>query len=306
MPSRNLLGLTEEQFFLENSEDRRVWLKSSAADGERLCDATHLVVRGEGYASTQEAAREGEHWRDAISRAFARVHLAADFGDRTPSGIVTKAGEALLSEQRGHPVLGDQPGVTVFEDLPGLRFVKFDAQACMRPSEERSRLVLAEAARHEDPLAGRERLAFDLYSASFFQPSADARLLMLMMAVEPLLELQPRSERVRQHVTELIEATETNTSLSESERASLRGSLIWLLDESIGQAGRRLARTLEPRRYDGKAPAALFTRCYEVRSALVHGHVPRPDRGDVDVLAADLETLVGDLLAGHLLTEVPD
>jgi hypothetical protein len=93
----------------EDNGERRVWLKSSAADGERLCDATNLVIRGEGYANEEEAAREGERWRDVISRALARVHLAADFGDRKPFGTLTTAGEAWYSEQVGHPVLGDRP-----------------------------------------------------------------------------------------------------------------------------------------------------------------------------------------------------
>lgn len=306
MPSRTLLGLTEEQFFLQDNDDRRVWLKSSEAEGERLCDATKLVIRGEGYANEEEAAREGERWRDVVSRAFARVHLAADFGDRKPFGTLTKAGEAWLSEQVGHPVLGDRPGVTVFVDQPGLRFAASKAEGCKRPSEQRNRLVLSEAARLNEPLKGPERLAFDLYSGSFFQPSADSRLLMLTMAVETLLDLQPRSEAARAHVSAMIEATQANAGLSQSERDSLLGSLTLLRDESIGQAGRRLARTLGPRRYGDKAPAAFFTRCYEIRSALVHGHVPRPDRGDVDAHAANLEIFVGDLLAGRLLTEVPD
>ncbi len=306
MPGRTLLGLTEEQFFLQDDGERRVWLKSSAANGERLCDATGLVIRGEGYANDEDAAQEGARWRDVISRAFARVHLAADFGDRKPFATLTKAGEAWCSEQMGHPVLGDRPGVTVFVDQPGLRFVASHAEACKRPSEEQNRLVLAAAARLNDPLKGPERLAFDLYSGSFFQPSADSRLLMLTMAVETLLDLQPRSDASRAHVSAMIEATEANAGLTQSERDSLRGSLTWLRNESIGQAGRRLARTLEPRTYGDDAPAEFFTRCYAMRSALTHGRVPRPDRGDVDVLAASLEIFVGDLLAGRLLTEVPD
>ena len=241
-----------------------------------------------------------------LRRAFARVHLAADFGDRKPFGTLTEAGEAWYSEQLRHPVLGDQPGVTVFVDQPGLRFVASDAEVCKRPSEARSRLVLKEAARLSDPLKGPERLSFDLYSGSFFQPSADSRLLMLTMALETLLDLQPRSDAARAHVTAMIEATEANDGLTQSERISLRGSLTWLRDESIGQAGRRLARTLEPRTYGGKTPAAFFTRCYEMRSALAHGRVPRPDRTDVDILAANLELFVGDLLAGRLLTQIPD
>ncbi|WP_438294182.1 hypothetical protein [Streptomyces sp. HUAS TT7] len=167
-------------------------------------------------------------------------------------------------------------------------------------------MVLTQAAQLHDPLDGPERLAFDLYSASFFQPSADSRLLMLTMAIETLLDLQPRSDAAKAHVTALIEATEANVDLTRSERESLRGSLKWLRDESIGQAGRRLARTLEPRTYLDKSPAAFFTRCYEMRSALTHGYVPRPSHRDVGLLAASLELFVGDLLAGRLLTEVPD
>src|SRR3954471_21799151 len=91
MSSRTLLGLTEAQFFLQDEGQRRVWLKSSGADNERLCDATNLVARGEGYATEDEAALEGERWRDVISRAFARVHVAADFGDRMAFGMLTKA-----------------------------------------------------------------------------------------------------------------------------------------------------------------------------------------------------------------------
>lgn len=264
MPRRSLLGLTEESFLLQDNGEQRVWLKSSASDSERLCDATHLVIRGTGYANEEEAAREGERWRDVISRAFARVHLAADFGDRKPFGSLTTAGEAWFSERVGHPVLGDRPGVTVFMDQPGLRFVASNAEGCKRPTEDRNRLVLTEAARLSDPLAGPERLAFDLYSGSFFQPSADSRLLMLAMAVETLLDLQPRSDAARAHVTAMMEATEANADLTQSERDSLRGSLTWLGNESIGQAGRRLARTLEPRTYGDEAqrpssPAAM--RC---------------------------------------------
>lgn len=307
MPSQTRLGLTEIQYFVQNEEMRQVWLKSSEGDDERLCDATSLVIRGEGYATEGEAAREGERWRDVISRAFARVHLAADFGDRNPVNMLTKAGEEWFSEIFGHPVLGHVPGVTVFEDQPGLRFVSAPRiDVCKRPSEERNRLVLTQAAQINDPLSGPERLAFDLYSGSFFQPSADSRLLMLTMAIETLLDPQPRSDAAKAHVTAMIAATEANADLTRSERASLRGSLKWLLDESIGQAGRRLARTLEPRTYLGKAPAAFFTRCYDMRSALTHGNVQRPHQREVAALAASLELFVADLLAGRLLTEVPD
>lgn len=306
LPGRARLGLTDEQFFLEHTAERRVWLRGTANESQPLCEATSLVLRGEGYEGEAEAAREGERWRDVLSRALARAHLAADFGDRMPYGMLSEAGEAAFAVELGHPVLGERPGVAVFVDQPGLRFVAMHAEGCMRPSEERNRGILEQAARSADPMDARERIAFDLYSGSFFQPLADSRLLMLTMAVETLLILLPRSERVQEHVQAMVVATEANTALTRAEIDSLKGSLMWLHSESIGQAGRRLVRTLEPHRYGGLKPEVLFTRCYEMRSALTHGKTPRPDRMKVDLLAAHLEALVGDLLAGQLLQQIPD
>lgn len=134
MPNRTLLGLTEIQYYLQEGY-RRVWLKSTMVDDQPLSDATSIVLRGEGYATESEAADDGERWRDVLSRAFARLHLAADFGDRKPFATLTEAGEKHYSEQLGYPVLGDRPGVTVFEDQPGLRFVASTVEACRRPSE---------------------------------------------------------------------------------------------------------------------------------------------------------------------------
>lgn len=85
------------------------------------------------------------------------------------------------------------------------------------PLRGKESLVFREGVRLDEPLEGAERLAFDLYSGSFFQPSADARLLMLTMAVETLLDFQPRSEAARAHVTALMEATASNPDLSSAE-----------------------------------------------------------------------------------------
>ncbi|MFD9880226.1 hypothetical protein ACFWZT_02020 [Streptomyces alboflavus] len=307
MPRQTQLGLKESQFLLGSEGERQVWLKPFGDADQRLCDASKFVIRGEGYATQDDAARDGERWRDVITRAFARVHLAADFGDRQPVNLLTKAGEEWISRLMGHPVSAHLTGVTVFEDQPDLRFVAAPSlEGRKRPSEERTRLVFMQAARRHDPLDGSERLAFDLYSGSFFQPSADSRLLMLTMAIETLLVREPRSDVARAHVTAMMEATKANPDLTHSERNSLRGSLKDLLHESIGQAGKRLARTLEPRTYAGQTPDAFFSRCYTMRSELTHGNVPRPNRRDVDTLAASLELFVADLLAGRLLTEIPD
>ncbi|MBB5102967.1 hypothetical protein [Streptomyces spectabilis] len=242
-----------------------------------------------------------------ISRSFARMHLAADFGDQDPSSSSTMTAEPVFSEHLGRHIMEGVAGVTVFQDQPDLLLVTAgDLFGCVRPSEEKCRSVFLHAAQLHEPLAVAERLAFDLYSGSFFQASAAARLLMLTMAVETLLNLQPRSTAAQAHVTAMIEATKVNAGLTHAERNSLLETLDWLHNESIGQAGRRLARTLEPRKYGGRKPADFFTRCYKMRSALTHGYVPRPSHREVNSLAGSLESFVADLLSGRLLTEAPE
>jgi hypothetical protein len=147
-----------------------------------------------------------------------------------------------------------------------------------------------------DGLGEERQVAYDLFSASFGQRSADARFALLMMALESLIEPVPRPENSRRHVHDMIEATE-HSGLDKSEVDSIKGALSWLLNESIGQAGRRLAKTLEPRRYKDEAPATFFNHCYELRSRLIHGLHPLPTRTEIDAWAAPLEVFVADLLS---------
>jgi hypothetical protein len=87
------------------------------------------------------------------------------------------------------------------------------------------------------------------------------------------------------------------------DREAIIGSLRALQQESVGQAGRRLARSLGEREYMGESPPTFFARRYELRSSLVHGHYPRPDFGEVGTRAANLEGFVGDLLGAPLLED---
>ena len=151
----------------------------------------------------------------------------------------------------------------------------------------------------------REQTAFGLYSGSMFVASlADARFLMLMMAMETLIEQEPRSDAAVAHVDRLIEQTR-ESGLPSPEITSLRSSLEYLRRESISAAGRRLAQErLAGRTYGDpvkESPSKFFTGCYELRSRLVHGYHPRPTFNEVNGHVAGLELMVSDLLAGELL-----
>jgi len=203
-------------------------------------------------------------------------------------------------------MLNDVLGLSVFECEPVPRFVTLGGASVSvgRAGAGVLRALRAAVAKNVT-MTPQEQLAYALYSASFNEAYADARLVMLMMAVETLLPETEHPEAVLAHVEHLREMTR-QAELPDDERRSLLGSLLWLRLQSINQAGRQLAQSLGDRTYMEGQPSGpenatrFFTRCYEMRSALVHGHYPRPTRADVGVRAAHLEQFVGDLLAGEL------
>jgi len=260
-----------------------------------LSEARSVTLRGSGYSSEDEAMAAGQLWRARLMRAFAAVRIGADFGDRAPQGGFTAAGLAAFGSE-SRRTLNDVHGLMVFACEPAPIFLGTGPITAM-VSSPHERLVQAMTDAIEAGGLSKERqVAYDLFAASFGQRSADARFALLMMALESLIRPAPRPEGSRRHVEGLIEATECS-GLVRSEIDSIQGALSWLLDESIGQAGRRLARTLEPRKYKDEAPAMFFSHCYEMRSRLMHGLHPLPTRNEIDAWAAPLEVFVADLLS---------
>lgn len=275
-------------------------LKSTQKDTP-IEKAHELVLRSDGYASEEEAWNAGLHCEDALMLAFARLHIGADFGDRAPMSYFTSAGLKTLQTQTGVRVLNDVHGLMTFENEQPTKFVSFHAKPVVTKRQERFIQAVELALDHNLHLSDQERLAFDLFGTSFFQKSVDARFLMLMMAVETLLDPDFRSQTVQEHVKELIRLTKESFALSPHEKNSLIGSLQSLSKESVGQAGQKLAKRLGNRRYAGQKPSKFFTRCYELRSNLVHGNIPRKTRDEIADICASLELFAGDLLSGPLL-----
>ncbi len=276
-------------------------LKSSQEDTP-IQKARELILRGGSYASEEEARNAGLHCKDALIATFSRLHIGADFGDRAPMSVVTSAGLEMLQKRTGVRVLNDFHGLMTFENEPPMKFVSVHANGVVTKNRQRFVKAVGLALDYDYNLSDEEYLAFDLFGTAFFQKSVDARLLMLMMAVEALLEPALQPQLVQEHVEELIHLTKKCSTLSQSEIDSLIGRLQDLRKESIGQAGQKLANRLGNRKYDGQQPSDFFTRCYNLRSKLVHGHVPRPTRDEIASICGSLELFVGDLLSGPLLS----
>jgi hypothetical protein len=81
------------------------------------------------------------------------------------------------------------------------------------------------------------------------------------------------------------------------------GILHWLKKESINGAGRRMvAEVLGERQYLSLDSSDFFRHCYDLRSRIVHADSGRkPERGDIDKYANELERFVSDLITAPFL-----
>lgn len=276
------------------SEQPAVVLKP--ADGsDTLSQAARLQVVGGPYPSEQAARQAGERWRDQLTRALATLNIGADFGDRTAGGGFTQAGLAAFYPLENVTVLNDAHGLMVYEAEGEVRFARVGAASGQaRSSRERSGEALANKS-VASPLPPAARLAYDLYAASFSESNEDARFLLLMMAIETLLEVRRRAGQSLQLVENwLLQACQLPPG---PERDSLLGSLRHLSSESISSAGRRLARSLGDATFQNESAETFFRNCYGLRSRLVHGASPRPSTGEVGMRAASLEHFVAQLIS---------
>jgi len=284
-----------------------VLLKPRLLGEKPISELQDFVVRGDGYGSDELARAAGARWTSIIQAAFSSCHIGADFGDRSPyaeGGGLSEAGVQLMERETGTRVLTDRFALMTFPSEPAPVFFGGQAVGVAGRHLEHVAGCLRAAAWHTPAWGEKQRTAYNLFSASFNVPDADSRLMLLMMAVETLIEQQPRSASARALVEDFIEHT-TATDLDPDERTSMVGTLRWLHRQSVGQAGRNLAKTLGDRSYAGLSPSKFFTRCYETRSQLAHGYTPRPDRQTVDPLAAQLVTFTGDLLSSGLAARLP-
>jgi hypothetical protein len=207
-----------------------------------------------------------------------------------------------LAVGNGNVQLNDIHGLMTYpaDIQPG--FWRGEAKGVVRVNPETQVRALT-SAQNLSTISHRERLAYDLFSASqFVAELADARFIVLMMAFETLVEPQMRDSAFCDHIDSLVALTE-DAEIEGEQKRNLQNALRSLERESARAAGRRLAARMAGRMYDNCDPETFFAQCYGLRSALVHGHAERPSVLDVGVKAAHLELLVGHLIAGRALVD---
>lgn len=282
------------------AETRRISLKNKTAD-EPLKEAQYFVLMGTGYPTEAEAKSAGEAYEAVLMVALAHVRVGADFGYRAAKGSFTSEGLKWLEQQHGQRMLNDVHGLMIYTAEPKPRFALSTAKMLRGASKDSFLEAFAAAEKAHPAIDVRARLAFSLFNASFFQPTADSRFLLLVMSIEALIDPAPRSAESQSHVKSLIAATKV-APIPPQERESMLGAIRWLQRESINQAGRRLVEVrLGARQYDGRSAPDFFTHVYQMRSNLVHGNLPYPTFEMVGAVAAPLEVFVSELLTGPII-----
>ncbi|MDQ4092025.1 MAG: HEPN domain-containing protein [Actinomycetota bacterium] len=294
---RCILGATvglasqEPQWILATKDDHGEDVVLRPAHGNTLGNARQLVIEGSSYDAEPAALEAGQRWMARVQTAFACMAIGADFGDRTPNVMWIDAG---------------LHGLTVFECDPPPKFVGVGpATASVSKSGPAVLRALRTAAVMSATMTPQQQLAYDLFSASFNEANVDARFVTLMMAVEALLPEVKHQELVLEHLERLV-AIARKAELPDEEQRSLLGTLRRLKYQSISQLGRQISKSLGNRTYMGDRPGesesatTFFTRCYKMRSALVHGRYPRPTCEAVTVRVEHLKHFMADLLAGQL------
>lgn len=306
----NSLKVPERELDLnfEGSGCTRLVLKGGRRGTDEGIDkSAHFALVGDGFATEDDARTTGQRLKSALMVALARQRVGADFGARSAGGMWFAQGLKMLEASHGQRVLNDVHGLMVYETEPQPLFVTSQATILITsPPDVFRRNFQTAAASTTAPLDEASELPFTLFNASFFEANQDGRFLMLMMSIEAMLRPAKRTSSAQGHVDELIAMTQSAASLSTEDKASMVGSLKWLHQESISQAGRKLARTLhESRTYLDLPAPKFFTHCYALRSAMVHGTTAFPSRDTIATVVAQLEVFVADLLSDALLPACP-
>ncbi|WP_157559795.1 hypothetical protein [Nocardioides sp. Soil777] len=185
-----------------------------------------------------------------------------------------------------------------FETYPAPQFAAFSAHGYAPPVRERLLAALRSEAALV-PMRRSEHLAYTLYGSAFFvEVSAEARFIMLMMAFESLMKQERRTPEARARVDGFVHEIQTVDDLSVEEQQALVAALQLLKRESLSQAGRRLAATLDDRTYADMSAREFFTVVYGLRGRLVHPSGAGVNVVEVEALIGPLQDFVGDLLAG--------
>ncbi|WP_280242054.1 HEPN domain-containing protein [Nocardia abscessus] len=262
---------------------------------ENFREASKLLLEGGPYGTFEEAVSAGKAWRDYLLLAFSAHSVAIDIGDDDDPRAKPNPLLAEKAEELGIQALWDRHGLLVYRANPPATFGKFSASAtALRSGDQLARSI--DAIRNlNHTVAEPQRLALKLIHSSLFDHNPETKFVLLVTAIEAIIEKKARSEQIVEWIDQLISETQ-RSKLSPEDQLVVANYLGLGKQESIGSAGKRAVSVLGSRRYDEKSPKKFLAECYTARSNIVHGNLSRPKSSELWRVIPILERFVVDLI----------
>jgi Apea-like HEPN len=285
---------------LPTAGDKTLLLSAYPGPNAVFASTNRLVLTGGPYpseAAAQDAALRAKY---ALSRWGIKTRAGIDFGRDKANMVFFKPLKDQHLQQTGNRLLEDVHGVTVYETDPPANFGRSEAKYELGRALQPLLDAFADHYGSGATLTPKQHVAYELFSSSQFEWSPRSRFLMLVMAVEALLEPEPRDEKTLAHVRSIIEATD-KADIPRDQKASLLKTMSFFGQDSIGQSYRKLIkRLLGDKKYREMNAKDFFNLCYSMRSDIVHEGALKPDKPEIGSVVGDLDALVDDLLSASI------
>lgn len=294
------IGLDAEEVVLASLPDRVTIKIKSGEKGTAIRNHSRAALVGGPFQTEDQAIEGAARTRNALLVWAVRRRFALDLGDDRLRSRFTPAGLALFQTEQSQSIRNDIHGLDIYECDGATTFVSMTAAAGISFSGSGFERDLQELLEAPVDLNDKLALSAELYTASLMEASFRARFLTLTTAIEALLTPADRGSVVHEFIRD-TQKRAASLEVDDNTRQSLQGSLSWLNRESIGQAGRALAKRVLPNEsYLGLPSDKFFGYCYEVRSQIVHSGKTSDKSVDLFELANVLSEFTGDLLSGLL------
>jgi len=285
----------EELESLGTAGGQRIRLRAGSR-GSPIEKSSEIAITGGPYSSQDEALGVAQAAREAVIVWAVKQRLGVDFGDGKLRHLMTDVGKEYYERQLGHPIRNDRLGIDVHEIQDGLLFASVSLDAAVAKNADTFVEQFREGITNPVVLSEKQRLAAELYSLSFFDMSFRSRFITLVTAVEALLDPHIRSGEIQAFVDDLKTRLD-GLGVDEGTKQSMISSLERLKYDSIGQTGRALSDSLlGDRKYSGLKAGKFFSRCYKLRSQIVHNGQPNDPTTDLLQESNACQAFVADLL----------
>lgn len=224
-------------------------------------DPVVLTVDGDGFESEQDARDFGAALKVSLAVYSVRHRRGFNLGHDDQKSGIAKSLTDQFREQNGIEVRPVVHGLDVFEtNLPVTRF-SMSGRASVKKTVSRLPEDLRADFRRWD-LQPKLALAIELYNGCQLVADPEVRFLSLVTVVEVLAE----RGRVHDSAVAALDAcilTVDSQSMESAAAQRLKARIGNLKRQSIGEACANLVSA-------SGADAALFARCYDARSELLH------------------------------------